>query len=87
MSHIKKLHELLTTDVLVEVNETIKEIEEYIVQNKKNKNEKEELIYMKEVQKYFNEVIEDIKLNKLTQEQALDILEGLEDMRMDNQEI
>ncbi len=86
MSYIKQLKKLLTTDVLIEVNETIKELEEFIAQNKKNKDEKEQLVYMKEVKKYFDEVIEDIKLQNLSEEEALDILEGLDDMRIENQE-
>lgn len=86
MDYIKKLEELLKKDVLVEINETIGEIEKYIQENKKNKKEKEEVQYIKDVKKYFEEVLEDIKLGNLTQEQALDILEGLEDMRTENQD-
>jgi len=83
MSEIKQLEELLKTDVLVEINENIKELE----QSKKNKASKEELKYMKDVKKYFDEVIIDIENNKLSKEDAIDILEGLEDMRAENQEV
>lgn len=86
MSHIKQLEELLKTDVLIEVNDTLKELEEQI-KKKNNKPLKEELNYMKEVKKYFDEVLIDIKNDSITQNQALDILEGLEDMKIENQEV
>lgn len=87
MDYIKNLKELLESDVLLELEETINELNYQITQTKKNKPLKEELQYMQQVKAYFNEVIEDIKNNSITQEQALDILEGLEDMRADNQEV
>lgn len=86
MDYIKELKELLQNDVLVEVNENIKEIETELAK-KKNKALKEELDYMKQVRLYFDEVLVDIEKNILTQEQAVDILEGLEDMKAENQEI
>lgn len=85
MDYIKELEELLKDDVLVEVNENVKELEETL-KKKKNKSTQEELEYMKQVQLYFNEVLDDIKNNLLTQEQALDILEGLDDMKTENQD-
>lgn len=86
MDYIKELENLLKTDVLIEVNENIKEIEEEY-KSKKKKAVKEELEYMLQVKKYFDEVLVDIENGSMTQDQALDILEGLEDMRADNQEI
>lgn len=86
MDYIKELKELLQNDVLVEVNDNIKEIENELAK-KKNKALKEELEYMKQVKLYFDEVLVDIEKNILTQDQAVDILEGLEDMKAENQEI
>ena len=86
MDHIKELENLLKTDVLVEVNDNIKEIETQLAKKKK-KALQDELDYMKQVKLYFDEVLIDIEKNILTQEQALDILEGLEDMKAENQEI
>lgn len=86
MSNITKLEQLLKEDVLVEVNDTIKELKQQL-QGKQKKAIQEELNYMLEVKKYFDEVIEDIKLNNLTEDQAIDILEGLEDMKVENQEV
>ena len=86
MDYIKNLEKLLKEDVLLEVNENIKEIKESL-EKKKDKALKEELEYMNEVKKYFDEVLLDIEHKTITQEEALDILEGLEDMRADNQEV
>ena len=90
MSYIKQLEELLKTDVLLEVEENIKELKEELATSKK-KNEikdiKEEIKYMEQVKQYFDEVIVDIQKNKLSEDQAIDILEGLEDMRADNQQV
>lgn len=85
MDYIQELEKLIKTDVLVQVDNDIKELEQNY-SKKKNKSLKEELDYMKQVKLYFDEVLIDISLNKLTQEQALDILEGLEDMKIENQD-
>ncbi len=85
MDKIKQLEELLKTDVLIEVNEDIKELEENLKNKKNNKKIKEELDYMKQVKLYFDEVLVDINNGSITQKQAEDILEGLEDMRIENQ--
>lgn len=87
MNNIKQLEELLKTDVLVEVNNNIQELKTELEKFKNNKVLKEELRYMNDVKRYFDEVLVDIGNNTLTEEQALDILEGLEDMKVENQEI
>lgn len=84
MNQIKILEELLKNDVLVEVNENIDELTK---EGSTKKAKKEELKYMKEVKNYFDEVLKDIENNTLSQEDAIDILEGLEDMRAENQEV
>ncbi|GGD39947.1 hypothetical protein GCM10012288_12490 [Malaciobacter pacificus] len=87
MDYIKELEEIVKNDVLIEISQNIKELNEAIKDSKKNKDLKEELKYMEQVKLYFDEVILDIENKTMTQEQALDILEGLEDMRADNQEV
>lgn len=89
MSNIKKLDELLKTDVLVEIKETINELETNIktASKKDAKVLKEELEYINQVKQYFDDVILDIENNTLTEDQAQDILDGLEDMRVENQEV
>lgn len=86
MDYIKQLEELVKEDVLVEVNENIREIRTEL--SKKSTNDlKEELEYMKQIKQYFDEVLADIANNTISQEEALDIIEGLEDMRAENQEV
>lgn len=87
MDYIKELEETVKNDVLVEISQNIKELNNAISSSKKSKDLKEELKYMEQVKLYFDEVILDIENKTMTQEQALDILEGLEDMRADNQEV
>lgn len=86
MNYIKELEELLLNDVLVEVNANIEELKTSLEKKKNSKAIKEELEYMNGVKKYFDEVLIDIKSNSITQEEALDILEGLEDMKVENQD-
>ncbi|QDF28693.1 hypothetical protein [Halarcobacter anaerophilus] len=86
MDYIKDLENLLKTDILIEVNDDIKELQKEL-EKKKKKALNEELEYMLQVKQYFDEVLLDIENNSITQEQALDILEGLEEMKVDNQEI
>jgi len=86
MSHIKELEKLVKDDVLVEVNENIREIRSEL--SKKNSNDlKEELEYMKQIKQYFDEVLIDIENNTMSEDEAQDIIEGLEDMRSENQEV
>ena len=48
-----------------------------------SKDDKDELKYLEEMKAYFDEVELDISNNNITEEDALDILEVLEDMRLD----
>ncbi|QKJ22878.1 hypothetical protein [Poseidonibacter lekithochrous] len=84
MNQIKTLEDLLRNDVLKEVNENI---EELVKAGSSKKAKKDEIKYMEEVRNYFTEVLKDIENNSLSQEDAIDILEGLEDMRAENQEV
>lgn len=87
MNYIQDLEKILKEDVLVEVNEEINGIKSALEKKKNDKNLKEELKYITDVKKYFDEVLLDIENKTITQEEALDILEGLEDMRVENQEV
>ena len=84
MSRIKELEELLISEVLPEVNDNIKELEEVAQKKKNSKDAQAELNYMLEVKKYFSEVVEDIKLGNLKENDADSIILSLEEMRIDN---
>jgi len=87
MNKIKELEKLLRTDVLVEVNQEIKALEELVLKNKKNEDYKIELEYLIDVKKYYDEVLLYIEKNKLTEEEAIELLEDLENMRIDDDEV
>ena len=50
-----------------------------------SKDDKDELKYLEEMKAYFDEVELDIANNNLSEEDALDILEVLEEMRLDKE--
>lgn len=85
MDIIKQLDTLLKTDVLVEVNAEIEALKQQI-DKKPTKTLKEELKYLEQVKVYFDEVIEDIRLGNLSEKDAQDILDSLEEMKVDNQD-
>lgn len=86
MSKIEKLEQLLKNDVLVEVNNEIKSIEKLISKQKNNDELKVELDYMVDVKKYYDEVLIHIEKKLLREEDAIKILEDLEDMRADEED-
>lgn len=51
---------------------------------KNNSELQDELVYMEDVKKYYDEVIVHIEKNLLKEEEAIQILEDLEDMRADD---
>ncbi|CAM3850367.1 hypothetical protein [Arcobacter cloacae] len=87
MSKIKELEDLLKTDVLVEVNAEIKALDKLISKDKNNEDLKIELDYMLDVKKFYDEVLLHIDKNKLSEQEAINILEDLEDMRADDEEV
>ncbi len=87
MSKIKELENILKTDVLVEVNDEINAIKKLILKQKNNSELQNELVYMEDVKKYYDEVLIHIEKNILKEEEAIQILEDLEDMRTDEEEI
>ena len=87
MSKITELETLLKQDIMIELEETI---EVLVSQVKKKSNDnalKDELKYLRDVQAYFDDVLVDIDKNILTDEDADEILDALEDMKTENQEV
>ncbi|APW65463.1 hypothetical protein LPB137_06190 [Poseidonibacter parvus] len=83
MSKIQELEKLLKEDVLPEVEENIDELLDIAEGKKSTKEDKDELKYMEDIKLYFDEVILDIENNNLKDEDAIEILEVLEEMRLD----
>lgn len=86
MSKIKELENILKTDVLVEVNDEINAIKKLISKQKNSSELQDELVYMEDVKKYYDEVLVHIEKNLLKEEEAIQILEDLEDMRADEED-
>ena len=87
MNSIKQLEKLLKTEVLVQVNEEIKTIKKLIEKQKNNEDLKIELNYILDVKKYYDEVITHIEKKILKEEDAVKILQDLEDMIDDEEDI
>lgn len=87
MNKIKKLEELLNTQVIVELDESIEEMMN-IIDSKKNAKEEEkeleELEELEELKVYFEDVLLDIKSNKLNENDAVEILAILDEMSYEN---
>ena len=87
MNSIEQLEKLLKTEVLVQVNEEIKTIKKLIEKQKNNEDLKIELNYILKVKKYYDEVITHIEKKILKEEDAVKILQDLEDMIDDEEDI
>ncbi len=85
MNSIEQLEKLLKTEVLIQVNEEIKTIKKLIEKQKNNEDLKIELNYILDVKKYYDEVITHIEKKILKEEDAVKILQDLEDM-IDNED-
>ncbi|WP_323587541.1 hypothetical protein [Aliarcobacter butzleri] len=85
MNKIKELEKILKTDVLIEVQAEIDALEKLIAK-KTSTDLENELEYMLDIKKFYNEALALIEKGKLTQEEATNILLDLEDMRADNED-
>ncbi|MCJ8326424.1 MAG: hypothetical protein MJK08_04915 [Campylobacterales bacterium] len=80
MNKIKKLEELLNTQFIVELDESIEEMMNIIDSKKNAKEEEKELEELEELKVYFEDVLLDIKSNKLNENDAVEILAILDEM-------
>ena len=85
MSNIKKLENVLKEELIPELDESLEEIMDIVDSGDGSKDDRDELKYLEEMKAYFDEVELDIANNNITEEDALDILEVLEDMRLDKE--
>lgn len=84
MNKIKKLEELLNTQFIVELDESIEEMMNIIDSKKNAKEEEKELEELEELKVYFEDVLLDIKSNKLNENDAVEILAILDEMSYEN---
>ena len=82
MSFIEKLAKIIKEELIKELDENLEENMDIIDSGDGSKDDKDELKYLEEMKAYFDEVELDIENKNLTEEDALDIFEVLEDMRL-----
>ena len=85
MSNIQKLAKILKDELIPELDENLDEMIDIVDSGDCSKDDRDELKYLEEMKAYFDEVELDIANNNLTEEDALDILEVLEEMRLDKE--
>lgn len=85
MSNIEKLAKILKDELIPELDENLDEMIDIVDSGDCSKDDRDELKYLEEMKAYFDEVELDIANNNLTEEDALDILEVLEEMRLDKE--
>ena len=87
MNVIDQLEKLLKTEVLIQVDEEIATIKKFLAKQKDSEDLKIELDYMLDVKKYYDQVMLHIEKKILSEEDAVKILQDLEDMREDEDDI
>ena len=87
MNVVEQLEKLLRTEVLIQVDEEIATIKKFLAKQKDSEDLKVELDYMLDVKKYYDQVISHIEKKILSEEDAVKILQDLEDMREDEDDI
>ena len=87
MSKVTELETLLKNDIMIELAESIEELVAKVKKKNNDKALKEELAYMRDVQAYFDDVLVDIEKKILSDDDAEEILDALQDMKVENQEI
>ena len=87
MNVIEQLEKLLKTEVLIQVDEEIATVKKFLAKQKDSEDLKIELEYILDVKKYYDQVIAHIEKKILSEEDAVKILQDLEDMREDEDDI
>lgn len=87
MNVVDQLEKLLRTEVLIQVDEEIATVKKFLAKQKDSEDLKIELDYMLDVKKYYDQVIAHIEKKILKEEDAVKILQDLEDMREDEDDI
>lgn len=84
MSVLKDLEKLIKDDVLLEIEDYIDELFEIIASKKGDERTKEELENIQEMRDDFKAMLEDINSGEMSEEEAQEIIEEINDMREEN---
>ncbi len=87
MNVVDQLEKLLRTEVLIQVEEEIATVKKFLAKQKDSEDLKIELDYMLDVKKYYDQVMLHIEKKILSEEDAVKILQDLEDMREDEDDL
>lgn len=82
MSHIAQLKNTLEKEFLPELDESLVEMANHVQSWKSTEEDKEEFEDLKEMKEYFSNVLNDIEKENLNEEDAKEILNVLEEMRL-----
>lgn len=85
MSNIETLEKILKEEFLPELEENLRELASYTQSWKATSEDKEEFEDLKEMKTYFDNVIEDLDNKNISEDNASEILEVLNEMRLDNE--
>lgn len=85
MSNVEKLEKILKEEFIPELDASLVELANITQSWKATQDDKDEFEDMKEMKKYFDDVIEDIINKKLDDNDASEILEVIEEMRLDKE--
>lgn len=84
MSVLKDLEKLIKDDVLLEIEDYIDELFEIIASKKGDERTKEELENIQEMRDDFKAMLDDINSGEMSEEEAQEIIEEINDMREEN---
>ncbi|UTJ07683.1 hypothetical protein [Arcobacter roscoffensis] len=83
MSNIEKLEKVLKEEFIPELDESLLELANITQSWKATSDDKEEFEDLKEMKKFFEQVVEDLDNKDISEEEAVEILEALNEMRLD----
>ncbi|MGA1932416.1 hypothetical protein ACH5BF_06790 [Arcobacter sp. YIC-464] len=83
MSNIQKLEKILKEEFIPELDESLLELANITQSWKATSDDKEEFEELKEMKKFFDKLVEDLDNNDIEEEEAIEIIEALDEMRLD----
>ena len=83
MSNIEKLEKVLKEEFLPELDESLVELANVTQSWKATSDDKEEFEELKEMKKFFDKLVEDLDNKDIEEDEAIEILEALNEMRLD----
>lgn len=83
MSNVEKLEKILKEEFIPELDESLLELANITQSWKATSDDKEEFEDLKEMKKFFDNVVEDLEKNDINEKEALEIIQALDEMRLE----